>query len=91
MVKVENGDSGALEKKRPGSRLIAAAKSGNVAHLQQALEGGEDIWERDAGGRTALHHAAGLGTFKCRSISPTYIQASLFLILKGMNFKLLPV
>ena len=64
MVKVESEKLGQMEKVEgsvPGYPLISAAKAGNKEQLHNLLNNGADVWEKDQGGRTALHFASNLG------------------------------
>lgn len=47
--------------KRTAALLLAAAKSGDVQSVQEALDNGADMFADDEDGMNAIHHAAGGG------------------------------
>jgi ankyrin repeat protein len=62
---MRNGGSADMARSAPDSaavpRLIAAAKSGDLAQVRTAIDEGDDLNEVDEQGRTALMHAAQRG------------------------------
>ena len=62
---LRNGESADTARSAPYSaavpRLIATAKSGDLAQVRTAIDEGDDLNEVDEQGRTALMHAAQRG------------------------------
>ncbi len=61
-MKVESEKCGLVEKAEgPVLQLIAAVKALDLEKIHTLLGNGANVWEKDEGGRTALHFACNIG------------------------------